>query len=73
MFGKKLKPEDLEELRKKTELINQHYLIAQALEMQKQIYIRGLLPKYGLDLNQNYEIDLRTGKIVKVKSKQPQQ
>ena len=73
MFGKKLSKEDLEELRKRTELINQHILISQALEMQKQIFIRNILPKYGLDLNKNYNIDLKTGQIKKAKEKpQPQ-
>lgn len=71
MFGKKLKPEELEELRKRAELINQYVLIQQALEMQKNIYIRNILPKYGCDLNKNYEIDLKTGKIIKAKLKQP--
>lgn len=70
MFGKKLKPEDLEEVKKRAELINQHILIAQALEMQKNIYIRNILPKYGLDMNKNYEIDLKTGRIKKAKQKQ---
>jgi len=70
MFEKKLKPEDLEELRKRTELINQHILISQALEMQKQIFIRNILPKYGLDLNKNYSIDLKNGKIKEVKEPQ---
>ena len=69
MFEKKLKKEDLEELRKRTELINQYILIAQALEMQKQIFIRNLLPKYNCDLNKNYNIDLRNGQIKKIKIK----
>lgn len=68
MFEKRLKQEDLEELRKRVDLINQHILIEQALEMQKQIYIKNLLPKYGLDMNKNYELDLRIGKIRIVKS-----
>jgi len=73
MFEKKLSKEDLEELRKRTELINQHILISQALEMQKQIFIRNLLPKYNCDLNKNYNIDLRSGQIKEVKEKpQPQ-
>ena len=74
MFNqKKLTKEDLEELRKRTELINQHILISQALEMQKQIFIRNLLPKYNCDLNKNYNIDLRSGQIKEVKEKpQPQ-
>jgi len=70
MFNqKKLTKEDLEELRKRTELINQYILVAQALEMQKQIFIRNLLPKYGCDMNKNYNIDLRSGQIKEVKIK----
>ena len=73
MFEKKLSKEDLEELRKRTELVNQHILISQALEMQKQIFIRNLLPKYKCDMNKNYNINLRSGQIKEVKEKpQPQ-
>ena len=73
MFKKKLSNEDLEELRKRTELVNQHILIAQALEMQKQIFVRNLLPKYKCDMNKNYNINLRNGQIKEVKIKpQPQ-
>ena len=67
MFKKKLSNEDLEELRKRVELINQHILISQALEMQKQIFIRNLLPKYGLDLNKNWNINLKNGQIIEIK------
>ena len=70
MFEKKLSKEDLEELRKRTELVNQHILIAQALEMQKQIYIRNLLPKYKLDGNKNYNINFKNGKITESKTDQ---
>ena len=70
MFNqKKLTKEDLEELRKRVELINQHILIAQALEMQKQIFIKNLLPKYNCDMNKNYNINLRNGQIKEVKIK----
>ena len=69
MFEKKLKKEDVEELRKRAELINQYILIVQALEMQKQIFIRNLLPKYKCDMNKNYNINLRSGQIKKVKIK----
>ena len=67
MFKKKLSNEDLEELKKRVELINQHILISQALEMQKQIFIRNLLPKYGLDLNKNWNINLKNGQIIEIK------
>ena len=74
MFNtKKLKKEDLDELRKRTELINQKILTAQALDIQKKIYIRSILPKYKLDPNQNYEIDLRNGLIKKAKNSKPKE
>lgn len=69
MFEKRLSKEDLEELKKRTELINQHKLIADALELQKQIFIRGILPKYGIDMNKNHSIDLKSGKITEVQEK----
>lgn len=70
MFRKKLKQEDLEELKKRAELINQHTLIAEALEIQKRIYISNLLPKYRCDMNKNYSIDLKTGKIKRIKRRE---
>ena len=69
MFEKKLSKEDLEELRKRTELINSFFLVSQSLEIQKQIYIRNILPKYKCDMNKNYNIDLRNGQIKEVKIK----
>ena len=70
MFEKKLSKEDLEELRKRTELINSFILVSQSLEIQKQIYIRNILPKYGLDGNKNYNINLKNGKITELKTGQ---
>lgn len=63
MFTKKLDKTDLDELRKRQELIHQHQLIAQALEVQKQQFILGRFSKYKLDPNQKYDIDLKTGRI----------
>lgn len=73
MFEKKLNSKELEEIRKRTELINQHIQIAQALEVQKKIYFKNILPKYGLDMNQNYEINLESGKIKKTKKPKPKE
>jgi len=67
MFEKKLNQKDLEELKKRTELINQYTMIAEALEIQKRIYLRNILPKYGLDMNQEYQIDFKDGKIKKLR------
>lgn len=69
MFYKKLKNEDLEELKKREELIQGFRLAADALEMQKKLYLSGILPKYGCDLNKNYDIDFKTGRIKEVKKK----
>lgn len=66
MFAKKLEKTDLEELRKRQELIHQHQLIAQALEVQKQQFILGRFPKYKLDPNRKYDIDLKTGRIKEI-------
>ena len=73
MFGKemKLNLEDLEEMKKREELINSHKLIVLALDMQKRIYLNGILPKYGCDLNKNYKIDSKTGNINEIKTPSP--
>ncbi len=66
MFTKKLDKIDLDELRKRQELIHQQQLIAQALEVQKQQFILTRFPKYKLDPNRKYDIDLKTGRIKEV-------
>lgn len=68
MFSKRLEKTDLEELRKRTELINQHILISQALEAQKQQFLISRFSKYGLDITKQYDIDLKTGKITGAKN-----
>ncbi len=67
MFTKKLDKTDLEELRKREELINQHVLITQALQSQKQSFILSRFSRYGLDITKEYSIDLKTGKITESK------
>lgn len=72
MFSKKTKldQEDLEELRKRTELINQHVLISQALEAQKQQFLMSRFSKYGLDITKQYDIELKTGRVTEAKTPQ---
>lgn len=67
MFTKKLDKTDLEEIRKRQEMIHQHTLIAQALEAQKQTYLVGRFHKYGLDPAKEYSFDLKTGRITEIK------
>lgn len=69
MFTKKLDKTDLEELRKREELINQHVLITQALQSQKQSFILSRFSRYGLDITKEYSIDLKTGKITESKQR----
>ncbi len=71
MFNKKLDKTDLEELRKREELINQHVLISQALQAQKQNFILSRFSRYGLDMTKEYSIDLKTGKITESKPQPP--
>ncbi len=69
MFNRKIKldQEDLEELRKRTELINQHILISQALETQKQSFLMSRFSKYGLDITKQYDIELKNGRVTEIK------
>lgn len=69
MFNRKIKldQEDLEELRKRTELINQHILITQALEVQKQSFLMSRFSKYGLDTMKQYDIELKNGRVTEAK------
>ncbi len=70
MFSKKIDKTDLEELRKREELINQHILITQALQTQRQSFLLSRFSKYGLDISKEYNIDLKTGRVTE--NKQPQ-
>ena len=75
MFGNKkltnLSKEDLAELIKRAELINQNILIAQALELQKNIWLNGCLKKLGLNLEKKYQIDFKNGEIKEVQQNEP--
>jgi len=71
MFNKKtLNQEDLAEIKKRVELINSYKVVVNALEIQKGIYLNQVLPKYGCDINKQYNIDFKSGKIKEVKTKQ---
>lgn len=69
MFNKKkkLSKADLEELREKVKLINQHIAIAQALEVQKTTWLLGLFSKYQLDMGKEYDFNYITGEITESK------
>jgi len=67
MFKKRINSEELEELKKREELINSYKLVVNALEMQKRIYLQKILPKYGCDSDKVYNIDIKVGKIKEIK------
>ncbi len=67
MFGKKkltnLSTDDLGELKARVKMINEYGLVAQALELQRRLFLNGCLQKLGLDLDKRYEIDFKSGAI----------
>ena len=63
MFGKRLQQKDVSELRKREELINQHRLIIQGLEILRMVFVKKLVERYKLNPKKNYSFDLKTGKI----------
>ena len=69
MFKKKLNNDDLVELKKREELVNSYKLVIDALELQKRFYLNSILPKYGCDVNKNYNIDLKVGTIKEAETK----
>jgi len=69
MFDKKIKKEDLVEMRKRQDLIKQHLFIVQALTNENKKYVGNLLLQYGYGLNKNYNIDYKSGKVTAQKTK----
>jgi len=65
MFNKKLKSEHLTELVKRVELINEHILISQALELQRRIWLQERFKELDIDIDKKYEINFKTGEIKK--------
>jgi len=55
--------EDLAELIKRSELINQNLLIAQALELQKRVWLHECFKRLGLNPEEKYQIDFKNGAI----------
>lgn len=63
---KRLDKSDLEELREKEKLIRQQNSILLALQTQRNAWLITKFSKYGLDVNYEYNFDLKTGSISKV-------
>jgi len=70
MFNKKLKGPDLSELQKRNSLVNQYILIAQALELQKRVWLQGKVKELGLNETKSYEINPKSGEIKELQTPQ---
>jgi hypothetical protein len=66
MFSKKLSGKELGELQKRNSLVNEYVLIAQALELQKRVWLKGVTDKMGLDSTKSYEVDPKSGKLTEL-------
>ena len=66
-FRKYLDREDLAELKKRQDHINQHLLIVESLTMIKNMWINQKFSKYGVDSTKNYSINSQTGQIKEIK------
>lgn len=60
---KQIEEEDLIEIRKREELINQHILIVQALQNEMRGFLGSKMSKYGLDGQKNWIFDTKSGTI----------
>jgi len=63
---KKLTREELAELVKRIEQINSYVLIIQGLEMQKALWINNKVKEKGLNPNEKYHIDFKTGHLIPI-------
>ncbi len=67
MGGKKLSHQDLEEMKRRTEIANQYYMVAQAIDLQKRIWLSNKIKEMGIDMTKNYDIDPKNGEIKEIK------
>ena len=70
---KKLKPTDLSELLKRMEQINAYVYLIQSLNMAKAVWVNSKIQELGLDLEKQYQIDLKKGYLIPVPGSESQQ
>ena len=68
---KQIEEEDLKEITKREELINQHVLIVQSLQNELRGFLSSKMSKYGLDGQKDWQFDTKSGTIKEMK--RPQQ
>jgi len=68
MFNKKIKitKQEIDELKGRQKILNQQYIMAEALNLHVKLFTNSILKKYGLDLEKNYNINLDKGFIQEV-------
>lgn len=69
----KLSEKELEELQKREQLARQYQLTAEAIRLQARLYLNKNLESKGLDVSDNYNIDLDTGEVTKVEQEEKEE
>jgi len=75
MFNKKrkltnLSKEDLAELIKRKELVNQYLLVIQGLNLQNTLWLNECFKKLGLDPRLLYDVDFKNGAVTETKEEE---
>lgn len=69
----KLNEEELEELQKREQLARQYQLTAEAVRLQARLFLNNTLTSKGLDVSDNFNIDLDTGEVTKVEQEEKEE
>ena len=64
---KQIEEDDLKEITKREELINQHILIIQSLQDELRGFLGSKMSKYGLDGQKDWQFDTKSGTIKEMK------
>jgi len=67
---KRIEEDDLIEIKKRKELIEQYIMTSRILESEMRNFLNSKLSKYGLDGNKVWNFDVETGTIVDVTQSQ---
>lgn len=63
MFKQRIKGKELDELRKRQNLIQQQMLIINALELQKRVWLTDVIKKMGFSDDKIFDVNFKTGEI----------
>ena len=66
---KKLNREKIEELKARERMVNEYLLTAQAIKLQKDLWLNNELKALGVDIEKQWNVDYKTGKIIPIEPK----